>query len=488
MAPLSGNQLSLETQSKSRIDSMLIITLGEQEIAIPFGKVLHLDNLSQVTPLPFAVSPIEGLSTFNHRPLLHINLATALSLPAAELSQEGKMVVMHTPKGPVSLKVDRVMGFRSAADFSLRPCPVLKIEETCPWLAEETLARRAEQAPETNNQSGLKHPLTVLDVASGQEVITLLTHSIDRIEEIDGACPRDKEGNRVIRLADRLLPAYSLAHLLGNPGKQAEAQALVIRSEQCAWVLAVDRVLGLKKIDSWHALPPSSQRATAPNELWYLNEVGQIKQLFDARQLLGQAVAEIEGADALPQWQQAFSLLSDKLSCEGLRVHSGSCIFILPVTLSRQVIDDLAAAENRIAHRRSRDCQTPFLDGSKLLPAKAQAGNARCNVQISLGSKHSVVLAVDHIDLQSSLAVNRWCELSTLPPAIAMLFDAAAFDEVTGQWMLRVKADLTWKKLLYLIKQSGLSGKVADALLGWLNGSQLGEYQRRSEVALASID
>jgi chemotaxis signal transduction protein len=459
------------------VDSVLIVIADQNEIAIPFEQVVHLDNPGSVTPLPFSTSPIEGLAQFNHRPLLQIHLAAALHLTVATTpAEDSKVVVLATPQGDIGVRVDRVVGFRSAGDFHAAPCQVLRVETLLPWLSGGALQKIAPTIADTSRQ---RKQLSVLNVAAGDDIISLLTDSIDRIEDIDAIAPCGTNGAWVIRVGTQLLPAYSLAKLLGQSATEpAATQAVIVSNPQGAWALMVSRVLGLEKIDTWHALPCliDASHSTKPTaDLWYLNQDGQIKKLLDANQLIGLAAQTVVPSDIQTHGHKSRSLLADNLSCEGLRIACGGVIVVIPVGLSRQVLGDLGSQSGLKTADRTRHNQIPWLDGRPLLTGKPPSALPHCHVQISLGPRRCVVLAVDKIALQPSLTDNQWMPLTTLAPATAVFFDAAAYDETHYQWMLRVRADMTWKKLTRRIAEAGLTATVADALQGWLNGRQLAE-------------
>lgn len=461
----------------SHVDSMLIVIAEQQEIAIPFDQVLHLDTPGRVTPLPLATAPIEGLAQFNHRPLLQIHLGAALHQAVAnKATEDDKVVVLATPKGDISVRVDRVVGFRSAADFHAAPCRLLRVGALLPWLDGGALKRTAPalaQKPRHHKQ------LTVLNVAAGDEIISLLTDAVDRIEDIDAIVHRGSSDAWVIRVDQQLLPAYSLSKLLGHAATDAVAtQAVIVHSPQGAWALTVSRVLGLEKIDTWHSLPSfddATRTAVASADFWYLNPNGQIKHLLDANQLIGQTAQSVAPSDAQALGQKNHALLADNLSCEGLRIECGGVLWVLPVALGVQVLGDLGSQSVLQTPGPTRHQRIPLLDGRALGSGKPRSAQAHCHVQIALGPQRYVVLAVDKIALQPSLAAHQWTALTTLPPVTAVFFDAAAYDEAQGQWMLRLRPDMTWKKLSRRIADAGLTVTVADALQGWLDGRQLAE-------------
>jgi chemotaxis signal transduction protein len=359
----------------------------------------------------------------------------------------------------------------------------LNLAEILPWLAELS-NRKSPPATESLKAApppAVVHPLTVLEVASGEEMITLLADGIDYVEEIDDMCSTGQGTDGVVRLADRLFPAYSLARLRGLSTSLNERQAVIVRTAQGAWALTVERVLGLKQIDHFQSIPSggktSSGAPSQPPGIWYLTETLQMRQLFDPNVLIGQSGEQKQDMQ-MPAGEPPFSILSEQLGSEGLRVQCGECTFILPVVLTQRVMDNLSPAMKcQPTPGQQRDYRVPFLDGTLLTSGRLRHQPANINIRLALSARRSVVLAVDRIALQATLPAERWFPLPPLPSPASLFFDAAAYDVEQEQWMLRVRSDSSKVQWSHLIRQSAWAEKVSLALLGWLDSTLLDEKE-----------
>ncbi|MFZ2726046.1 MAG: hypothetical protein WAX77_07355, partial [Methylococcaceae bacterium] len=73
---------------------MLAIQINQQRYALSAEQIQQIDYVQPLTPIPFIDKPIEGLTSFQGRPLLQLNLSTLRPVTAG-----CKRLIMDTPNG-----------------------------------------------------------------------------------------------------------------------------------------------------------------------------------------------------------------------------------------------------------------------------------------------------------------------------------------------------------------------------------------------------
>jgi hypothetical protein len=111
---------------------------------------------------------------------------------------------------------------------------------------------------------------------------------------------------------------------------------------------------------------------------------------------------------------------------------------------------------------RKRD-RIPCIDGNALLFGKP--GNTierTVRVNLSLGGE--ILLGIDRAVLSQSLSTAAsWIKVD-LPYPATQFFDAAHYDDETGQWILRFLETIKFSDLPWIIKKS-----VVKAIIGWFD-------------------
>jgi chemotaxis signal transduction protein len=473
--------IALPHLSKSIKGSALPVVVGDATFAIPLEQVRYVDYpTKKLTPLPLATSPVEGLASFNNRPLVQINVAQALNIKPK--TDNGRIVVVGFAQGDVALLVDEVLGFVStqpaAHEFEdkevtldsspAQGLPLLKLDEVLPWLktcninATNVLEPVTQQIPARSNYSG-----HVLLVATGKKVIALLANGVDRIEEVSANLELrtiGTEADGLIRIEDYLFPSRSLAKIL-KIESGVENYALILHDSQQPWALLVERVLRLEKIDRLLSVVPP----IGSPSVWYLNDEGEAIEAIDIKEFFG--LCDRSDQPKIMSQQSKRSTLpkiSTNLSIEGVRINCGKTVCILPLTLVSRTIGDLGEIIKSQAEQNS-DSLIPIVDGTMFVEQHPKKGEG-CSILLSLCGGKQVVLVVDSASLQSTLSLGQWLPLAALPPPTAFLFDAAIYDETEGCWILRVKSDLSDFLDVWASKRA-----LVNSVLGWTEAERLNE-------------
>ena len=478
---------------------MLSIRVGHILCSMPSEQVSHIDYVSTITPLPFTHAPIEGLVSFNARPLLQINAADALGLEQ-EAQSGKKRLIVNTAQGDFAVRVDEVVRLvkekNSAADENQQLLSRLRLKEILPQTLK---TKKSAAALKQNNPSAhvIAQKLTVLLVATGDKTIALLAHNIDHIQEMTSLQSLDgqnTQGDLLIKVKDHLLPTHSLAQLLQLKEAGAETVAVIVRGGQSMWALRVQQVIGIESIEQvyssgadarglWYVTQTGQIRELidadnlvsandySPPRLWYVAQNGHIQELIDADNLLGANNGSPPLTITTPQATSRAQQLSERLerlTTEGLRIYCGGGSYILPLTMATQAVEsmDLAAmTASRFsnADRSNRAERIPWIDAAALLFGKPSVA-IKNTVAITLADDGYILLGVDRVVLSQSLSTaEKWCDVA-LPYPVTLFFDVACYDEQTGQWILRAVNRIKFADLPWTLKKS-----LAKAIIGWFD-------------------
>ncbi len=476
---------------------MLSIRVGPILYSLPGEQVSHIDYLSIITPLPFIRAPIEGLVSFNAQPLLQINVADALGVEL-ETKTGNKRLIVNTAQGNFSLRVDEVVKLSktktSAPDEHQQSPPRLPLDDILRPLVK-TKKSIAALKPNNSPVRVTQQNLTVLLVATGDKTLALLAHNIDRIQQMTSLEILDKQSGQddvLIKVKDHLLPTHSLAHLLQLKEAGAEPLAVIVRGVQSSWALRVQRVIGIETIERvyssgtdarglWYVTQTGQIRelidadsfvtasACSPSRLWYVTRNGHIQELIDADNLRGAGNASPPLITiTAPQATSGAVPRSEHLTTEGLRIYCGAGSYILPLTMATQALEsvdlaDISTSRFANADRSNRAQRIPWIDATALLFGKP-AVTVKNTVAVTLADGGRILLGVDRVVLSQFLsAAEKWREVD-LPYPVTLFFDAACYDEQTGQWLLRAVNAVSFTGLPWTLKKS-----VAKAILGWFD-------------------
>lgn len=475
---------------------MLSIRVGRVLCSIPSEQVTHIDYVSTITPLPFADAPVEGLVNVNARPLLQVNVADALGLEQ-EARAGNKRLIVNTPQGDFALRVDEVVGLvktkTTPPDENQQPLPQLQLKEILPQALIKF--KKPTAALKQNNPSAHLTPrkLTVLLVATSGKTIALLAHNIDHIQEMTSLQTLEKQsvqGDLLVKVKDHLLPTHSLAQLLQLEADE-ESVAVIVRGKQATWALRVRRVIGIENIEQVYS------SGTGNRDLWCVTQTGKIRELIDANRLGGSGdysaprlwyvtrnghIQELIDADRLsgghsdspsitliaPEQTSSALQRSERLTTEGLRIYCGAGSYLLPLTMATRTLESMdsavmAASRFAGAGRSNRAGRIPWIDAAALLFGRRSAA-IKNTVAIALADDGQVLLGVDRVLLSQSLsAAEKWVD-ADLPYPVTLFFDAACYDEQTGQWILRAVNTVRFSGLPWTIKKT-----LAKAIIGWFD-------------------
>lgn len=474
---------------------MLSIRVGHLLCSMPSEQVTHIDYVSTITPLPFTDAPIEGLVSVNAQPLLQINVANALGLEQ-EARASNKRLIVNTAHGNFALRVDEVVGLvkmkTSATGENQPPLPRLQLKEILPQAVIK--GKKPAAALKQNNLPAhvAAQKLTALLVATGDKTIALLTHNIDRIQELNSLQnlnEQSRQGDFLIKVKDRLLPTHSLAQLLQLKQPSTEALAVIVRGGQATWALRVQRVIGIENIEQVYSSGPDvrglwcvtqtgqirelidaanlvNANDGLPPRLWYVTQGGHIQELIDAENLFGAHNIPPALTIATPQASSRVPQFSERLTTEGLRLYCGPASYLLPLTMAtrtQESVDPAAMTALRFpnAGRSNRAKRIPWIDATALLFGKRGAA-IKHTVAITLADDGHILLGVGRVVLSQALsAAENWVDVD-LPYPATLFFDAGCYDEQTGQWILRVINTIKFAGLPWVLKKS-----LVKSIIGW---------------------
>ncbi|OUD13928.1 chemotaxis protein CheW [Thioflexithrix psekupsensis] len=334
-----------------RTEPILPVVVNNITFGIPLEQVQYVDHASTLTALPLTSPPIEGLIQFNHLPLIQFNLAQVLGF---EGKNEGKVVIVKLTSGYLALRVDEVLGFIHFQDGDNKvdadsQIPLLKFDEIFPWIKSYDTAyippQKEDIATLSQLQSNLNLNNYILLVSSNHHTIGLLADSVDRIEGIDelfAVRKFDTDADWAVRIEDVLLPARSLATLLGIKTDHQEGQAILIRGLDEPSVLAVEHVSRLEKVNQFHlTTSPTGQKS-----LWHLTENGEIIEVVNAREFFAkpETYSTLSLVNPQSRWDN-LPQLATKLSSEGVRIQCGDVICVLPLVMVDRILSSAEKEE-----------------------------------------------------------------------------------------------------------------------------------------------
>jgi hypothetical protein len=256
---------------------------------------------------------------------------------------------------------------------------------------------------------------------------------------------------------------------LFNTESKPERQAILIRGMEKPFVLAVEYVSHLEKINHFHLTTSPS----GTNSLWHLTEDGKSIEVVNAREFFDKTeeYTTFSLIDPQSRWDN-LPQLATKLSTEGVKIQCGDVICVLPLSMVERVLGDLQEeglepvssmeGEETFEQLRGELGKVPVIDGVTLFNQHHHQQAVKSHLLISLKCGYAV-LAVDHIELQPTLPEEQWLPLTLMPPIATLLFDAATFSESEQKWILRVKADLDLTKSPWEVKRL-----LVSSLLAWV--------------------
>ncbi len=87
----------------------LIITLGDRLFSVAAARVIEVDFIDVITPLPFMAPPIQGLTCFRETPVLQIDTPLGLAVPDPDTCIRRKRLILRDETGALlALSVDAV--------------------------------------------------------------------------------------------------------------------------------------------------------------------------------------------------------------------------------------------------------------------------------------------------------------------------------------------------------------------------------------------
>lgn len=465
-----------------RTEPILPVVVNHITFGIPLEQVQYVDRASTLTSLPLTSSPIEGLTQFNHLPLIQFNLAQVLGFNS---KNEGKVVIVKLTFGYLALRVDEVLGFIHFQDGDSkvnadRQIPLLKFDEIFPWIKQyDSTSIPIIEKENTNVLPHLQTNLNnyILLVSSAHYTIGLLADSVDRIEGIDELFPVrkfDTDADWVVRIEDVLLPARSLATLLGIKADYKERQAILIRGLDKPSVLAVEHVSRLEKVNQFHL-------TTSPighKSLWHLTENGEMIEVVNATEFFGKSEDYTALSLINPQsrWDN-LPQLATKLSTEGVRIQCGDVICVLPLAIVDRILSNVEKEgiiltetekeelDNHTLTKKNTENKVPLIDCVAFFEQQHHMESVDNYVLLSFKCGY-VLIAVHRAELQPTLPDNQWHPLIFMPAIATLLFDAATFCTTTNKWILRVKPDLNFVDFPWKIKRA-----LVSSLTKWVHFS-----------------
>jgi chemotaxis signal transduction protein len=473
---------------------MLSIKVGSVFCSLPSDAIQIIDYVASITALPFVGSPVEGLTNFNGQPVIQIDVASALGIERQEQVGQKRLIVNYA-KTNYSLRVDEVVNLtKTEASSNQYPVRSLSLKELITCIKRNKKRILSPQKADTiNSSTSVQTAIPVLLVVSGERTIAFLTHTIDhlqKIESLETLSTQSSEGDFLIKVKDHLLPTYFLGQLLGQEDLENESVAIIFKGEQSLWALCVQKVLKMEYVHKvyssgtdarglWYVTQtgeirelmdannlPGLHTATFSPRLWYVTPNGQIQELVDANQLLGSTNDSLDITITTPE-ETSFTLQNtDQLTIDGLRIYCGTSSYLLPLTMATRADKDWDQATMTLSRFGERDGsrksdRIPCIDGNALLFGKPRQTIERTvRVNLSLGGE--ILLGIDRAVLSQSLSTAAsWIKVD-LPYPATQFFDAAHYDDETGQWILRFLDTIKFSDLPWIIKKS-----VVKAIIGW---------------------
>ncbi len=477
---------------------MLLFKVGSVFCSLPSNAIQHIDYATPITVLPFAHSPIEGLTNFNGQALIQIDIANILGIDQKEQIHYKRLIVNYA-QNSYALRVDDVVTLAkipltSVTDKNKPPIRALSLKELIAVRQKKKkLAVNIKQIDSIKNPSNQPN-IPVLLVASGGRTIAFLAHSIDHFQKIESLKTLREQGSQgdfLIKVKDNLLPTYFLGQLLGQQIEN-ESTAIIFKTEQITWSLCVEQIIKIEYIDKiyssgtdsrglWYVTRTGEIRElidvknlislgetdSAPR-LWYVTPSGQIQELVDANQLLGITSDSLAITITTPQETSFTSQTTDRLSVDGLRIYCGKSIYLLPLMMATHVDKnwgETAMTGSRFEgkDKSKRSDRIPCIDASALLFG-VPSSSIECIVKVNLVQGNETFLGIDRVMLSESMTIaGSWIALD-LPYPTTLFFDAVQYDRKTGQWILRFMNTINFSDLPWFIKRS-----VVKAIIGWFD-------------------
>ncbi|MEI7610487.1 MAG: chemotaxis protein CheW, partial [Rhodospirillaceae bacterium] len=431
----------------------LSVAVGGRRFGLAAGAVRSVGPTGPLTVLPFAPVWIEGLTSVGERPLLQIDPARALGLPAgpARAGSEDKLVVIDTSLGTVALRVEAV---DPTGEPVLPPLPLEALVHGLTPAGPAAAAGAVAAAPS-------EPPAVVLLVACGAARIAILIDEGVSVGEV-ASCRRvdtgDGDGQLVATVGDRLLPASRLSKQ-GSAGK-----AVIGPGADGAMVVLVERLIGLERIAAERlVLLP---RAEPGRNLCFPMEGGDPVCLHDfatlagGRREIGDAYRHLLDRIRSRTTAAAGVLPPGGDDGGGLLVSVGEAHWLLPLAL----VERMLGIDETPAGRRQRPGPgaVPVVDTGRWFPPAPAAGRPE-TVLLRPGRGGRLALRVDRIALDSRADAGRWLPPPVLPPALAALVDAVRPDTVPGRWCLRLASGADAAALPFSLRRA-----IAAAVLGRL--------------------
>lgn len=481
--------------------NMLSIKVGHLVYAIPGEQVQHIDYVDTLTFLPFTEMPIEGLTCFEGHPLVQIDVANALGLEQIPQPTQKRLIV-STSQGNFALRVAEVLDFaKNSSPQTHITTQILELDEIFPpslKSAKSTIPLPQNKQPLAGHE---QQKLTVLLVASGNKTLALFTHNIDHIQEmtdLQTLSEHSSHGELLIKVKDHLLPTYSLGQAFGlTDTEKTETFAVIVRCDNAPWALRVQKVLTLEEVQQvyssgteqcglWYVTKIGQIRelidvnslqkhnsSAATSRLWYVTQDGTIQELVDAQDLRGAQHSPL--AITITEPQQTASVLSstERQTTEGLRIFCHGSSYLLPLTMVVQTLKDfdqssMTAMRFPTACRSNRANRIPWINATAWLFG-LHGQTIDSNVVVTLNNGQQILLGVERIALAQALAVSEKWRSAELPYPAGLVFDAASYDENTGQWILRVINTVSFAALPWRIKKA-----LVKAITGWIDCSSIG--------------
>lgn len=480
-------------------ENMLSIKVGSVFCALPSEAIQIIDYVTPITVIPFVHSPIEGLTNFNGMPVIQIDVASAIGNDRQEQTGH-KRIIVNYAESSYALRVDDVVNLAktdssSVTDKSQNPVRSLSLKELITFTKKKKKLTVSLQKTDKIGSSSVQTAIPVLLVLSGERTIAFFTHTIDHLQKIESLqtlSEKSSQGDFLIKVKDHLLPTYFLGQLLGQEEVENESVAIIFKSEQSNWALCVQQVLKMEYVDKvyssgtdarglWYVtqtgeirelidainLPGLHSSASSPR-LWYVTPNGQIQELIDANQLLGVSNDSLGITITTPQ-ETSFALQdTDHLTIDGLRIYCGTSSYLLPLTMATRADKDWDRATMKLSRygerdgSRKKDC-IPCIDGNALFFGKSgQLIERTVRVTLALGGE--LLLGINRAVLSQSLSTGASWMAVDLPYPATLFFDAAHYDDETGQWTLRFLDAIKFSDLPWIIKRS-----VVKAIIGWFD-------------------
>jgi purine-binding chemotaxis protein CheW len=92
-----------------RVIHLLVMSLDAQQFALPLSSVERVLRAVELTPLPESPPHVLGVLNVQGRVMAAISLRRRCRLPERDLEPSDQFVIVHTPRGPTALIVDRAV-------------------------------------------------------------------------------------------------------------------------------------------------------------------------------------------------------------------------------------------------------------------------------------------------------------------------------------------------------------------------------------------